>query len=85
MKKSFDLGSALKNNPVSKTVSNHPVTTGVGLTYLTGSTIAYTAAGVSFGTALAYSAGVTLCYGAICYGGYHLVKKMSELDAQPAQ
>ena len=80
MSKDFNIHKALKNNAITRTAKKHPVAVGVGTTYCVGSTIAYTAAGASFGTALAYSVGVTAVYGAICYGAIHMVKRMAEVQ-----
>lgn len=67
-----------KNNVVTTTVKNNPVASTCAATYIAGSTIAYTAAGVAFKTALAYSVGVCAVYGALAYGAHHIIKKANQ-------
>ncbi len=71
-----------KNNVITRPICNNPVASTCAGVYITGSTLAYTAAGVSFKAALAYSIGVTMVYGAIGYGVYKLATKVMEEDAK---
>ena len=72
------IASAMADNKATRVIKKNPVATGVASTYLVGSTLAYTAAGVAFKTALAYSVGVTLVYGSVAYGAYHLLKSSKQ-------
>ncbi len=69
-----------KNNVITRPIVNNPVASTCACVYITGSTLAYTAAGVSFKAALAYSVGVTMVYGALGYGVYKLITKLAETD-----
>ena len=73
-----------KNNVIAKPIIKNPVAATCAGVYITGSTLAYTAAGVSFKAALAYSIGVTMVYGAMGYGVYKLASKMMEEDTKKA-
>ena len=74
--------NTVTDNRVVKTIKANPVCTGVATTYVVGSTLAYTAAGVAFKTALAYSFGVALVYGSLAYGVYHVCNKVVESEAK---
>jgi len=65
-------------NSTTKVLKDNQVVIGVATTYITGSTIAYYSAGVAFKTALAYSVGVAMVYGALGYGAYRLLKSSDE-------
>lgn len=68
----------ITDNKVVNTIKENPVTTGVTATFIAGSTIAYTAAGVSVKTAFAYSCGVAMVYGAMIYGGYKAINYLAK-------
>ena len=81
MKNSLKLGSLAKAVSTSKPVEfvkKNPVTCGVTATYVTGTTVAYVAAGVTVKTALIYTLATTAAGIALIYGANHLINKLDK-------